>query len=78
MKLAEMFLDQDTRTFEERRAEVVAIVRSAADFAGAENGLRALFQHICEAEDEQEFRRGLRCTHDFAQRERRTRYLQSV
>jgi hypothetical protein len=55
MRLAEMFSDQDTRTFEERRAEVVAIVRSAADFSGAELGLRAMFQHICDAHDENEF-----------------------
>ena len=55
MKLDEMFSDQDTRTFEERRAEVVAIVRSAADFAGADFGLRAMFQHMCDAHDEKEF-----------------------
>ena len=52
MKLAQMFSDQDTRTFEERRAEVVAIVSSAADFAGADHGLRATFQHMCDANDE--------------------------
>ena len=55
MKLAEMFSEQDTRTFEERRAEVVAIVSSAADFAGADHGLRAMFQHMCDAHDEKEF-----------------------
>ena len=77
MKLAEMFLDQDTRTFEERRAEVVAIVRSAADFAGAENGLRALFQHICEAEDEQEFDVAFDAL-TTSLSENATRYLQSV
>jgi len=55
MTLAEMFAEQDARTFEERRAEVVAIVSSAADFAGADYGLRALFQHMCAADDEREF-----------------------
>ena len=55
MKLAEMFSEQDTRTFEERRAEVVAIVSSAADFAGADHGLRAMFEHMCDAHDEKEF-----------------------
>ena len=39
MNLSEMFGDDDPRTFEERRAEVVAIVRSAADFEGR-RGLR--------------------------------------
>ena len=55
MTLAEMFAEQDARTFEERRAEVVAIVSSAADFAGADYGLRAMFQHMCAAHDEREF-----------------------
>ena len=44
-----------SRTFEERRAEVVAIVRSAADFAGADRGLRAIFLTMSEAEDETTF-----------------------
>ena len=55
MKLAEMYGDEDTRTFEERRAEVVAIVRSAADFAGTDHGLRSIFLVMSEAEDEKEF-----------------------
>ena len=55
MTLAEMFAEQDARTFEEQRAEVVAIVSSAADFAGADYGLRAMFQHMCAADDEREF-----------------------
>ena len=50
-----MYDSQDTRTFEERRAEVVEIVRSAADFAGADRGLRAIFQTMCTASDETEF-----------------------
>ena len=55
MNLSEMFGDDDSRTFEERRAEVVAIVRSAADFAGADRGLQALFLAMSEAENEKEF-----------------------
>ncbi len=55
MTLTEMFAGQDAQTFEERVAEVVAIVSSAADFAGADHGLRALFQSMCAAHDEREF-----------------------
>ena len=55
MKLAEMYDGQDTRTFEDRRAEVTAIVRSAADFAGADHGLRAIFDRMCASETEPEF-----------------------
>jgi hypothetical protein len=55
VKLAEMYDDQDTRTFEDRRAEVIAIVRSAADFAGADYGLRAIFGRMCASETEPEF-----------------------
>ena len=43
MNLSEMFGDDDSRTFEERRSEVVAIVRSAADFGGADRGLQGNF-----------------------------------
>jgi hypothetical protein len=57
MNLSEMFGDDDPRTFEERRAEVVAIVRSASDFAGADRGLQALFLAMSEADNEQEFSR---------------------
>ena len=55
MKLCEMYGDDDPRTFEERRAEVVAIVRSASDFAGADRGLQALFLTMSEAENENVF-----------------------
>jgi hypothetical protein len=50
-----MYDVQDTRSFEERRAEVVEIVRSAADFAGADYGLRDIFLAMSRAEDEKEF-----------------------
>lgn len=55
MKLADMYDGQDTRTFEERRAQVIEIVSSAADFAGTDRGLRAIFQIMCTASDETEF-----------------------
>jgi hypothetical protein len=50
-----MYGEQDTRTFEERRSEVVAIVRSAADFEGADAGLSAVFQAMSQADNEAEF-----------------------
>ncbi len=55
MTLTKMFADQEAQTFEERRAEVVAIVRSAADFAGADYGLRSLFRVMCQADNENDF-----------------------
>jgi hypothetical protein len=55
MKLAEMFADHDGRSFEERRAEVIEIVKTAADFAGADYGLRSIFQRLCSCETELEF-----------------------
>ena len=77
MKLAEMYDGQDTRTFEERRAEVIEIVRSAADFAGADRGLRAIFQTMCAASDETEFDVAFDAmTASLA--ENTSRYLQSV
>jgi hypothetical protein len=55
MKLSEMYGDEDPLTFEERRAEVVALVRSAADFAGADYGLRDIFVAMSSADDEKHF-----------------------
>jgi hypothetical protein len=54
MMLTKMFADQEALTFEERRAEVVAIVSSAADFAGADYGLRSLFLAMCDAGNEKD------------------------
>jgi hypothetical protein len=50
-----MYGDEDQRTFEERRAEVVAIIRAAADFAGADYGLRDIFLAMSEADNEKVF-----------------------
>jgi len=72
-----MYGEQDTRTFEERRAEVVAIVRSAADFEGADAGLRAIFLTMSKADDETAFDAAfdtLVCSLS----ENTTRYLQGV
>jgi hypothetical protein len=55
MKLSDMYGDEDPGTFEERRAEVVALVRSAADFAGADHGLRDIFLAMSKADDEKGF-----------------------
>jgi hypothetical protein len=77
VKLADMYDGQDTRTFEERRAEVIEIVSSAADFAGADRGLRAIFQTMCAASDETEFEAAFNAvTASLA--ENTSRYLHSV
>jgi hypothetical protein len=77
VKLAEMYDGQDTRTFEERRAEVIEIVSSAADFGGADRGLRAIFQTMCAASDETEFDVAFD-TMTASLAENTSRYLQSV
>jgi hypothetical protein len=53
--LSEMFVGQDAQTFEERRDEVVSIVRSAMDLAGVDRGLAALMQRLTVATDENQF-----------------------
>jgi hypothetical protein len=72
-----MYDDHDTRTFEERRAEVVAIVRSAADFEGADAGLRAIFVTMTTADDEHSFEEAFD-TLVTSLSENTTRYLQGV
>jgi len=77
MRLADMYDGQDTRSFEERRAEVIDIVSSAADFAGADHGLQAIFQIMCAASDEPAFDAALNAmTTSLA--ESTSRYLQSA
>ena len=77
MTLSEMFGDEGPRTFEERRAEVVAIVRAAADFAGADIGLRSIFVAMSEADDEPEFNRAFDTLVNSLS-ENTSRYLQSA
>jgi len=50
-----MFTGLESMTFEERVAEVIAIVSSAADFAGADYRLRSMFEAMYAAHDEREF-----------------------
>ena len=52
---ADMFTGLKLMTFEERVAEVIAIVSSAADFAGADYRLRSMFEAMYAAHDEREF-----------------------
>jgi hypothetical protein len=77
MKLSEMYGDEDSRSFEERRAEVVALVRSAADFAGADYGLRDIFVAMSKADDEKDFDQAFETLVE-ALSENATRYLQSA
>jgi hypothetical protein len=72
-----MYDEQDTRTFEERRAEVVAIVRAAADFEGADAGLRAVFLTMSQADDETTFDAAFNSLVNSLS-ENATRYLQNV
>ncbi len=77
MKLSEMYGDEDPQTFEERRAEVVAIVRSAADFGSADYGLRSIFLAMSEANNEKDFDEAFE-TLVTSLSESTVRYLQSV
>ena len=77
MKLAEMFDQQETLTFEERRAEVVTIVRSAADFEGTDSGLRSIFLAMSRAETELEFDQAFNSLVSSLS-ENTTQYLQSA
>ena len=77
MKLSDMYSDEDPRTFEERRVEVVALVRSAADFAGADYGLRDIFLAMSKADDEKGFNEAFeRLVASLS--ENATRYLQTT
>jgi hypothetical protein len=77
MKLSEMYGDEDPRSFEERRAEVVAIIRAAADFAGADHGLRDIFLTMSQADDEKAFDEAFD-TLAASLSENTTRYLQTA
>ena len=77
MRLSEMYSEGDARTFKERRAEVVAIVRSAADFEGTDAGLRTIFLAMSQAETEMEFDQAFNSLVSSLS-ENTTRYLQSA
>jgi hypothetical protein len=77
MKLSEMYGEEDPRTFEERRAEVLSIIRAAADFAGADYGLRGIFLAMSQADDEAAFDEAFD-TLAASLSENTTRYLQTT
>jgi hypothetical protein len=53
--LSEMFTEEDTRTFEQRRDEVIALVIQATDLGGREQHLRGAVHRCRRAHTEQEF-----------------------
>jgi hypothetical protein len=53
--LSEMFAEEDTRSFEERRDEVIALVIQATDLGGRERHLRPAVRRCSKAHTEQEF-----------------------
>jgi hypothetical protein len=55
MTFSEMFGEQDVRTFQEQRDEVVAIVSSATNLDGADKSLRPFVERMRVAANEQEF-----------------------
>ncbi len=55
MTFSQMFGDQDVRSFQERRDEVVAIVSSATNLDGADKDLRPFVEQMCVAASEAEF-----------------------
>ncbi len=55
MTLSEMFAGDETRTFEERRDEVVSLVVQATDLEGHEQYLRRAVARCIHAHSEQEF-----------------------
>ena len=57
MTLSDMFTDEDTRSFEERRDEVIALIIQATDLGGRERYLRRAVRRCCKAHTEQEFDR---------------------
>jgi hypothetical protein len=77
MTLDEMFADQGLLTFEERRAELVAIIRSATDFAGADYGLRSIFEQLCTTGDEKELEKAFK-TFVTSMSESTAQFLQSA
>jgi hypothetical protein len=55
--LSDMFAEEDARSFEERRDEVIAIVIQATDLRGREQHLRRAVSRCRKAHNEQEFDR---------------------
>ena len=57
MTLSDMFSEEDTRSFEERRDEVIALIIQATDLGGREQYLRRAVRRCRKAHTEQEFDR---------------------
>ena len=55
MALSDMFTEEDTRSFEERRDEVIALVIEATDLSGREQYLRRAVRRCSKAHSEREF-----------------------
>lgn len=55
MTLSEMFTEEDTRSFEQRRDEVIGLVIQATDLSGGEQYLRRAVHRCSRAHSEQEF-----------------------
>lgn len=55
MTLSDMFTEEDTRSFEERRDEVIALIIQATDLGGREQYLRRAVHRCRRAHTEQEF-----------------------
>jgi hypothetical protein len=55
MTLSDMFTEEDTRSFEEQRDEVIALVIQATDLGGREQYLRRAVRRCRKAHTEQEF-----------------------
>lgn len=55
MTLSAMFTEEDTRTFEERRDEVISLVIEATDLGGSEQYLRRAVHRCRKAHTEPEF-----------------------
>jgi hypothetical protein len=50
-----MFVDQEALSFEQRRDEVVSIMRATVDLAGVDRGLTSIMRRLTAASDENEF-----------------------
>lgn len=55
LTLSEMFSDDDTRTFEQQRDEVLALVAQAADLEGPDQYLRRAVHRCRRAHNAEEF-----------------------
>jgi hypothetical protein len=53
--LNEMFTDENSRTFEQRRDEVVSIVEGATDLRGADEVFQGIVERVRAAGSENEF-----------------------